>query len=320
MKHLVFILLFFSISLIRSQNLITNPSFEDIDSCYGGASQLGFDVFEWSGCAGWSCPIASSSDLWCANPLIGVEPPNISGIGYQVPKTGFNMAGILINGGNIISYREFIQNELSSELINGNTYKLTFFHSPINTDCSTNQFGVYASTAKMDNQSVYFLSHLNPNGISNLNSFHGDTSLWNLVEIFFKANGGEKYLVIGNFQDSTNASHALPCDTSFWSGIQYAGNYFFLDDFSLEKVPSQLIIPNVFTPNDDGINDFFSPTVINYPNWKIEVINRWGNLVITLDENYPTWNGNDVTEGVYFYKFKSEELNTFKQGTISIIR
>jgi gliding motility-associated-like protein len=48
----------------------------------------------------------------------------------------------------------------------------------------------------------------------------------------------------------------------------------------------ELFIPNGFSPNDDGINDYFVIDCIqNFPNAKIEIYNRWGNLVFEK-ENY----------------------------------
>ena len=87
MKYLVYILLF-CFSTLKAQNLITNPSFEDIDSCYGQPASYGFDVFKWSGCKGWSNPIKASSDLWCQNPIVGnITPPNIISYQYQPPRS-----------------------------------------------------------------------------------------------------------------------------------------------------------------------------------------------------------------------------------------
>lgn len=322
MKSLVqiFILVLFP-NLGETQNLITNPSFEEIDSCYGQPAGIGFDVFEWSNCIGWSCPIGSSSDLWCENPVVGTSgPPNIVGLGYQQPRTGENMAGILENGGLIISYREFVQNELIQSLEANMLYSLSFYHSPLKVDCSINELGVLALTNKMNNTSDLDLSHLTPNGVSDVNQFTGDTSAWNYCEIIFKANGGEKFIVIGNFKDSTNATYAEPCDTSFWNGLSYAGNYFFLDDFTLEKIPSEYSIPNVFTPNNDGINDFFELNIVNIPDWELVILNRWGNTVNILNSSNDKWDGNSFSDGVYFYIFSSENLEINEHGFFQLIR
>ena len=48
----------------------------------------------------------------------------------------------------------------------------------------------------------------------------------------------------------------------------------------------ELLIPQIFTPNDDGIQDYFRIQCIeNYPNAKIEIYSRWGHLVYN-QENY----------------------------------
>lgn len=66
-------------------------------------------------------------------------------------------------------------------------------------------------------------------------------------------------------------------------------------------------IPNVFTPNHDGINDFFGITTTIPIEISYSIINRWGNVMLegklTSKKLVLTelWDGVDVSEGVYFY-------------------
>jgi gliding motility-associated-like protein/uncharacterized repeat protein (TIGR01451 family) len=64
----------------------------------------------------------------------------------------------------------------------------------------------------------------------------------------------------------------------------------------------ELLIPQIFTPNDDGIQDYFRIQCIeNYPNAKIEIYNRWGQLVYN-QENYgntEVWGTTDAWWGGY---------------------
>lgn len=74
--------------------------------------------------------------------------------------------------------------------------------------------------------------------------------------------------------------------------------------------PLDVEIPNVFTPNGDGINDFFVFNANNIAELDLIIVNRWGNLVYETDDINFMWdgrdlNGNPVTEGVYFYKYKA---------------
>ena len=65
---------------------------------------------------------------------------------------------------------------------------------------------------------------------------------------------------------------------------------------------------NVFTPNNDGINDFFVPINLDdYPDPSVLVYNRWGKLVYA-NENYQyDWDGthfksgNELNDGLYYY-------------------
>ncbi len=61
-------------------------------------------------------------------------------------------------------------------------------------------------------------------------------------------------------------------------------------------------IPNVFTPNADGKNDFF--TILNmdeFPNSRLVVFNRWGEHVYDSPNYHNEWDGANVPDGTYFY-------------------
>jgi len=86
-----------------------------------------------------------------------------------------------------------------------------------------------------------------------------------------------------------------------------------------------IVVPNVFTPNGDGQNDWFE--IDNEHRLQecmgLKVYNRWGNLMFTSSGNYHSWNGRtfagvEVPEGVYFYVFNIREY-LFK-GTVTLIR
>lgn len=88
-------------------------------------------------------------------------------------------------------------------------------------------------------------------------------------------------------------------------------------------------IPNVFTPNKDGINDGF--TLISSDGIEqltAVILNRWGTVVRTFNQPDFSWDGrdeqgNDMMEGVYFYLITGTFLGgeSFeKQGFVSIER
>lgn len=67
-------------------------------------------------------------------------------------------------------------------------------------------------------------------------------------------------------------------------------------------------IPNIFTPNGDGDNDFFEFVITNYSDVSFQVVNRWGNPIYQGSGLTPKWDGkvNGVLadDGVYFVTYK----------------
>ncbi|MBP7184392.1 MAG: gliding motility-associated C-terminal domain-containing protein [Saprospiraceae bacterium] len=83
---------------------------------------------------------------------------------------------------------------------------------------------------------------------------------------------------------------------------------------------------NGFSPNNDGHNDnFIIDGLENYPNNKLSIFNRWGNLVFEKS-NYQndfdgTWNGNLLTDGFYVYILElNDSEKSIMKGTIDIHR
>ncbi|MEM6320579.1 MAG: choice-of-anchor L domain-containing protein [Bacteroidota bacterium] len=90
-------------------------------------------------------------------------------------------------------------------------------------------------------------------------------------------------------------------------------------------------VPNVFSPNGDGVNDFFEiffaePTTVQQV-LKVEIIDRWGNLVYFSEGERPKWDGQigekTASSAVFLYKIQLE-LNDGQiellQGSLSLIR
>ncbi len=84
-----------------------------------------------------------------------------------------------------------------------------------------------------------------------------------------------------------------------------------------------LVINNAFSPNGDGINDYWVIKNIDlYPDNEVVVVNRWGNEIYSMKNYSNTWDGSRLSEGTYLYILKVQmcgEQKTFK-GYISIIR
>lgn len=95
-------------------------------------------------------------------------------------------------------------------------------------------------------------------------------------------------------------------------------------DIDVDERNCDLTVPNVFTPNGDGINDEFE--VLNlehYPGAQMVIFNRWGKKVFEHHDYYNNWwDGQNQPDGVYFYvlKYTRAGRTRYIEGAVSIVR
>jgi len=87
---------------------------------------------------------------------------------------------------------------------------------------------------------------------------------------------------------------------------------------------------NTFTPNGDGLNDYWKPVTRNecWWRWECRIFNRWGTLVWVSYDPQDKWLGNRlgyfVPDGVYVYTIKATTFQSTKavsiNGQISVFR
>lgn len=88
-----------------------------------------------------------------------------------------------------------------------------------------------------------------------------------------------------------------------------------------------VFVPNVFTPNFDGINDnFLTYSNCEFPNFEFSVFDRWGGLVFRTDNQQIGWDGQikgDTGEqGVYVWilKYNDGVDNQVLSGDVTLLR
>jgi gliding motility-associated-like protein len=101
------------------------------------------------------------------------------------------------------------------------------------------------------------------------------------------------------------------------------------DDFEVRPdCISSSFIPTAFSPNDDGLNDVFKPTLINFEDYTLQIYNRWGQKIFESSDASIGWdgqfNGKTVQNGVYTYvmRYKTTEDNQWENvgGVVNVIR
>lgn len=133
--------------------------------------------------------------------------------------------------------------------------------------------------------------------------------------------GGELYLN-GNFlngmiqqtysfEDTGSYRFDWVAENDFGCLDTASAEYFVYDEFLFE-------IPNVFTPNGDGVNDAFRVRACGVYDFYIQIFNRYGKQVYQSNSMLQGWDGyiNDrkANSGVYFYNIVIRDLNNETQN------
>lgn len=216
---------------------------------------------------------------------------------------GFSAGGVSEGGSNNIPIEFSL--ELSDSLVVGKNYKLSFYDGARPQHCApTIEIGV--STNYDDFGTSIYTGGTTP--------YEG----WALRVIEFVAPNNGKYITV-------KGNHS-PCQVSLRSWARVDNFCLSIDTFCVEL--PEFSMPNVFTPNGDGVNDIFKPIKFKGMNQgKMIILNRWGNTVFETNDITNGWDGTynstPCTEGVYYWKVVYtdifEETKT-EHGFFTLIR
>lgn len=139
---------------------------------------------------------------------------------------------------------------------------------------------------------------------------------------------GESYLFDGKNLTSTGVYEAslrsvFGCDSIVTLNLSVSPSRNWGDDAPF------VFVPNVFSPDDDGLNDEFLPNFAPLPfrAYLLEVYDRWGSLVFSTQNPALGWNGKHRGQycavGVYLYRMELETdtcERTVFSGTVTLVR
>jgi gliding motility-associated-like protein len=312
-------------------NLIENGSFQ-VNSCFHPIDNV-WKVDGWNACV----PNASSSSDYFDKCQIFIYPNALSFLNTSLLSSKYDgFAGIQLRT-RYPYYREYIQTHLLNQLILDTIYQLEVKIRPV---YSFGQFGLAVNVIEFLISPSEIFAPLEqgfiPGRIDTTPSlayqgaFLNDTANWTILKFTYKAKGGEQYLIIGNFSpDSLIGTERV---NDGYQGT-YKSAYYLIDEIMLYKASDTIkqlpepILPNVFSPNQDGINEVYAIENLP-PNSTLEVFNRWGSLVFTQAPYQNNWpgnapNGNPVADGVYFAILTYQDLQgnvQQKKQTVHVVR
>jgi gliding motility-associated-like protein len=84
-----------------------------------------------------------------------------------------------------------------------------------------------------------------------------------------------------------------------------------------------LFVPNVFTPNNDGLNDIFLPVGRGIKTYKLVIFDRWGHLVFQSTELSHGWDGRikneECPQGEFNWKIQASSLKGQNKSLIGSV-
>lgn len=308
--HIILCLL--PVALRAQQNLVPNPSFEDTVYCPLDLADFSVD--------NWQSANLGTPDFYHAcqtsNPNVGV-PQNAWG--WQLPRTGSAYVGIVNNAYPETNVREYIQCELQDPLLSGEKYVVEFFVSRAdNSSKASDNIGALLSTDPVFMSDIGYLPY-EPQ-VTNFSSQDlTDNFDWVQVIDTLMAQGGERYLTIGVFNVFTN-----------WIDVDGTVEYdatLYIDDISVVKFITQIDLPNVFTPNNDGVNDTLQIVTTGFEKGEVEIYDRWGRLIFSESGTNFQWDGRmkhqEMSTGVYYVIVAMRDANNnrvVKKGSVHLLR
>jgi outer membrane protein OmpA-like peptidoglycan-associated protein len=234
---------------VQGQNLVPNPGFEEYITCPKETGKRQVNII------GWTQPTSGALDYFNRCSATCGVPENA--MGRQEPKNGDACIGLLLFHD---KHRSYAQIELKNPLAQGNTYNVEFSVSlSEKSKFAIGNIGAYFTAARFESKtdgvlecfesfedrgSKEIIAGLCKPQIRNPSaSFISDIYDWTTISGSFKARGGEKYIIIGNFYTS-DGTKALDVDG------KNPNAYYYIDDVAVyqsgtkpEPFPSAGFIP-----------------------------------------------------------------------------
>ncbi len=297
------------------QNLIPNASFEDTISYGGGFTSPKL----------WTTPEGFNTEgehYTPYNQYLWKVPQSFAG--YQNAQNGNSYFGMRMYFlyKDWKALRDYIQTRLNRTLIKDSSYCLRIYvNLPDSmTHASRGQLGIYLSNSAISSTSNFNFPYT-PQMIVSPTNYISDKLNWTEFNLQYTAQGGERYMTIGNFNDT------LGIDTLLAPGggldVAYFGTYYFIDNLYFGNCDSAGISVglNEVQKNENPFSIYPNPAKEKITiafnaqmngEFSLELYNTLGQLKISQQLNQLQVQDillNELQQGIYFYRLiKNSEV------------
>jgi outer membrane protein OmpA-like peptidoglycan-associated protein len=211
-------------------NLVENPSFEQTEGRIkrGGAIAIAI---------GWMSPTTAAADLFSSSNKEGYGTPN-NNLGMEEAQDGENYAGFRAFSYNDKEARNYVSSKLKMTMVKDQKYCVTFY-------VNLAEASKYASNNIGINFSKKQYNITEPKSIMTTTSVRDKDNLvysgqfgWDQICGVYKAEGGEKFLTIGNFSANGETQNTRLKKGSF-TGTEVVSAYYFLDNISVVPIDDE---------------------------------------------------------------------------------
>lgn len=176
--------------------------------------------------------------------------------------------------------------------------------------------------------SAQFTSTLNPFPVADFDTLRSETQ-WTFSDSSMGASSWHWDFGDGSTSTEENPTHTYPIAHEYEVMLAVMNNFGCVDTIIktfLFELQENIIIPNVFTPNKDGVNDYFTVKAIGLKDYELVIYNRWGTELFRSNASPLVWDGHtsgggEAPHGTYYYLLKAIGKEDYSQtGHITLLR
>ncbi len=246
MKPFAFILITWVYGSVQvcAQNLVPNPSFEELYRCPHSFSTDRNDFM----IPGWYSATKGTPDHFHACSWGDADVP-YNWAGSSNAKTGKGYVGIYtwMKRDDDNHYREYISCELAEPLTGGLKYRLEFHYKLSSYSVySIDRIGLLLSNERIHENHDQVIAMAPTLSVTHDSSITAGTGSWEHAVMEYVAQGGEQYVTIGNFFDNQHTRYTRLSHRTGKSSMLINSAYYYIDDVSVVLVdpPVAEVTPN----------------------------------------------------------------------------